>query len=408
MSRRHPSLIRDYRPRSFRERGFAAPFTTPMLSGARLRVTPEATACASERTLLRRGGVNCDATGQFLPLTLEVVVPNPSGARGVYILPWCDVAALCRPTMHDVILVQTLMVQLDLSDAQMSPATMREAARTTATRGLAGRLASNTAGKQARSYAERLESTRLVLLMALTTQIEARTAPGDKLQEQPRQEIERRGKVALTLLALELGRPPQDLADTLDFLAQPYVEIGIGADVAEAPLPRLLESLGSLQNELRIWSQTEGNLGLLSAQSEIRDANSVTGVADLTGRMARRLVQTSRAQLDDMPLLMRAALANSQEIAQRCERASWLLDGWERICLIWQNATTPLAIRSALLDIARQIPLLPDEAEAWLQLPSGTAAQLSQRPQSTVPGWHDPVSHLDRIARNEQIRAMSA
>jgi len=52
--------------------------------------------------------------------------------------------------------------------------------------------------------------------------------------------------------------------------------------------------------------------------------------------------------------------------------------------------------------------LLPDEAEAWLQLPSGTAAQLSQRPQSTVPGWHDPVSQLDRIARNEQIRAMSA
>jgi len=253
-----------------------------------------------------------------------------------------------------------------------------------------------------------LESTRLVLLMALTTQIEKRAAPGDRLQEQPRQEIERRGKVALTQLAQEFGQPPQHLADVLDDLAQSYVEIGIGADVGEAPLSRLLASLGSLQNDLRIWAQTECNLGVDSAQSETRDANSVTGVAELTGRMARMLVQTSRAQIDDMPLLMRAAIANGPEIAQRCERANWLLDGWERICLIWQHATTPPARQSALLDIARQIPLLPDEAETWLQLPSGTAAQLSQRPQSTVPRWHDPVSQLDRIARNEQIRAMSA
>ena len=408
MSGSHPSLIQGYRPRSFRERGLAAPFTTPMLSGARLRATPGTTACASERTLLRRGGVNRDATEQFRLLALEVVVPNPSGARGVYILPWSDVGALCRPTMHDVILVQNLMTLLDVSNAQMSPATLREAARTTAARGLAGRPASNTAGKQARSYVERLESTRLVLLMAVTTQIEARSIPGDKLQEQPRQEIERRGKAALTLLARELGQPPQDLADVLDILAQSYVEIGIGADMGEAPLSRLLASLAALQNDLRIWAQTECNLGLDSAQSETRDANSVTGVAELTGRMARMLVQTSRAQLDDMPLLMRAATANAQEIAQRCERASWLLDGWERICLIWQHATTPPARQSALQDIARQIPLLPDEAEIWLQLPSGTAAQLSQRPQAPVPGWHDPASQLDRIARNEQIRAMSA
>ena len=378
-----------------------------MLSGARLRATPGTTACASERTLLRRG-VNRDAVAQFRLLTLEVVVPNPSGARGVYILPWSDVGALCRPTMHDVILVQTLMTLLDLSNTPMSPATLREAARTTAARGLAGRPASNSAGKQTRSHAERLESTRLVLLMAVTTQIEARTAPGEKLHAQPRQEIERRGEVALTQLSQEFGQPAQNLADVLDVLAQSYVEIGVGAYVAEAPLSRLLASLGSLQNDLRIWAQTQDNLSLDSAQSETRDATSVTGVAELTGHMARMLVQTSRARLDDMPLLMRAALANSQEIMQRCERASWLLDGWERICLIWQHATTPPARQSALQDIARQIPLLPDEAETWLQLPGGTAAQLSQRPQTIMPGWNDPVSQLDRIARNEQIRAMSA
>jgi hypothetical protein len=62
-------------PTTFLERGVAVPFTTPILIGARAR------------------------PGERKPL--ELIVPNPSGARGVYILPWDGISGLCKPTVHD-------------------------------------------------------------------------------------------------------------------------------------------------------------------------------------------------------------------------------------------------------------------------------------------------------------------
>ena len=85
-------LIQRYRPRSFRERGVVAPFTSPLLSGGRLRWVP------------RMGVAGHD---------LELVVPNPSGGKGFYILPWGDIGSIWRPTMHDVELGRILIGMLD-------------------------------------------------------------------------------------------------------------------------------------------------------------------------------------------------------------------------------------------------------------------------------------------------------
>src|ERR1700712_948232 len=68
-------LIRPYHPVTFLERGVAVPFTTPMLAGTRARPAD-------------KGG-------------LELVIPNPSGGRGVYIMAWTSISALCTPTLHD-------------------------------------------------------------------------------------------------------------------------------------------------------------------------------------------------------------------------------------------------------------------------------------------------------------------
>jgi hypothetical protein len=53
-----------------------------MLAGARLR--------------------NSERTG------IELVLQNPSGGRGVYILRWPGVQALCSPTLHDTVLFRRL------------------------------------------------------------------------------------------------------------------------------------------------------------------------------------------------------------------------------------------------------------------------------------------------------------
>lgn len=62
------------------------PFTTPFLLGARIRLTDT-------------------------PSELEVVIGNPSGGRGFYIVRWGALPEACAPTLHDRRLWQRLCDQ---------------------------------------------------------------------------------------------------------------------------------------------------------------------------------------------------------------------------------------------------------------------------------------------------------
>lgn len=64
-----------YKPATFAERGVALPFTTPHLLGGRIRPGD------------RRAP--------------ELVLANPAGTEGVYVLPWAVLPEFCPPTIHD-------------------------------------------------------------------------------------------------------------------------------------------------------------------------------------------------------------------------------------------------------------------------------------------------------------------
>src|SRR5215472_10209040 len=98
---------RDYVPATFRERGVAVPFTTPLLTGARVRRAEQ-------------GGT-------------ELLMLNPAGAPGVYILPSTGLGTLCRPSVHDTRLNQRISTL-----PTITPASVRDAAREVAASGLAG------------------------------------------------------------------------------------------------------------------------------------------------------------------------------------------------------------------------------------------------------------------------------
>ena len=70
-------------PTTFLERGVAVPFTTPQLNGARAR------------------------PGERNPL--ELVVQNPSGGRGVYILSWDHISSLYTLTLNDRRLIEAVV-----------------------------------------------------------------------------------------------------------------------------------------------------------------------------------------------------------------------------------------------------------------------------------------------------------
>ena len=127
--------MQSFRPLTFQERGVAAPFISPLLAGTRMRPT-------------ERGGV-------------EVVVPNPSGRRGVYIAQWDDIQDLCRPTVHDTVLFRRLG-QLPL----LTPASIRVTAWSVAAEGLAGEAAQAAALSVAES--DRAEQLLAVFLLMLT------------------------------------------------------------------------------------------------------------------------------------------------------------------------------------------------------------------------------------------------
>jgi hypothetical protein len=376
--------IQSYRPRSFRERGLAAPFTTPMLIGARLRQAGPA---------------------------LEAIVPNPSGGRGVYILPWGNIAALGRPTMHDVVLGRVLSGLLaGEGEGVLSPRLLAKAVEQTALQGLAGRPAAAAAAEAARAAQAGLAATRLALLTRVTTQIEGPNPVGCALSDETPEGFEQRGLAALATLAAELGRPTPALVTAIDQLAAQFAGIGVDTARAEAALPRLVLALGALQHDLTTWAQAESGQSGECPQAETRDALALAGAAELTARMAGKLLEQARAPLADPREALKNFLAAPSHIPPPilagCDRPVWLLDGWDMICRIWHAAPELLACHHAIRDMARSLPILPDEVESWLGLPPGSAEPLG-RISASASSWRDPAPHQDRVARLERLRAVA-
>ena len=134
--------VRDYRPATFRERGVAVPFTTPLLAGARVREADQ-------------GGT-------------ELVMLNPSGAPGVYILASNALGALCRPSVHDTRLNQKISTL-----PHITPASVRNAAREVAASGLAGRAAMAAALALGEADERDRQQIETAMLAALARQIGA-------------------------------------------------------------------------------------------------------------------------------------------------------------------------------------------------------------------------------------------
>src|SRR5580692_647584 len=133
---------RPYHPTTFQERGVALPFTTPLLGGARARLS------------YNRG--------------IEIIVRNPAGGRGVYVMPLNAVTALCRPTLYDKV-VSNRIAFLET----VTPATVRAIGRTAAAEGLAGEAAMQAARAAAKTDADDHRAVVHHLLASLIRQVNA-------------------------------------------------------------------------------------------------------------------------------------------------------------------------------------------------------------------------------------------
>ncbi|HVC63505.1 MAG TPA: hypothetical protein VND19_24465 [Acetobacteraceae bacterium] len=334
-------MAESYQPASFAERGVDAPFTAPLLAGARIRP-------------MNGPGI-------------ELVVPNPSGGRGVYILPWATARTLCRPTVHDLRLFEELRRL-----PALTPTSVRLAARVVATQGLAGRQAQEAAvAAVASDAAARLRAVSLLWL-------------------------------ALRSAALP-GLTPERVARDLDALGVLFGPVGLPPEADAARLPKLLAALVDVRAETDLWAR-------MNAGEEVAAlAAMVSAAAESVIAASGMMVRDARALATDVPALLRQWARVPAEVAGRISRAEWLLDGWDRIILLWRDARWPATQRAALLEMAQLVPDLPLEAAGWIGQPPETLLPSQDcRVISLSEGWRVGSASFSLVARNERLRARSA
>lgn len=322
---------------TFEERGVSVPFTTPALAGARVRRDE------------RHG--------------LVLIVPNPAGGRGVYVLPWSGVHDMCQPTLHDTMLHGNISGR---GGKPISPGTVRAAARQVAIDGAAGRPAYSAAVKAIRADLESCQATSRFLLGALAAQT---TVQAD---------------------ATEIAA----LAGMAD-------EIGVGPNAGRASVALRLAQLKTLHAELTALSQT--------GSDETGYVSMTCGLAAIAIRCTDKVLATARARVADIGSLLAGFRLRAADIASVVGRPAWVLDGWELPGLLWGAASGVAAQRAALVEIGQALAMLPKEAEQWLDAPIELeVSQGVRRTVSTNQDWRTGFSTLDVVARNEQFRAMSA
>ena len=362
-----PPPVNDFLPSTFLERGIAVPFTTPILAGTRAR------------------------PGDRVPL--ELIVPSPSGGRGVYILPWQDISALCRPTLHDARLTATIATVHGVT-----PSTIRKAARETASLGFAGRAAA--AAARAAEAAERTASltANFELLLALVRRVEPPgECPTPPEQERPI-ELERRARRAIARIAPEFGRTPESIVATLEQLAALYSCIGLGRTAHACRIPQLLARLVRLRADLDAY--LAHNVG-----ETAQDADLVAGALDLTITCARVIVADAAQLSADVNLLIRKWILEPDALAQSLARADWLLDGWDRIAALWDSAHTPGSQEVTLSEMCNLVPSVPREIGSWVshQLNIETDLQRHRRKVLLMEDWRTGRNVIDLIGRNESL-----
>ncbi len=349
------------------------PFTSPALVGTRIRA-----------------GRGRD---------LELVVPNPSGGVGFYIMNWSNVRSVARPTVHDMRLYAAVA-----SLPALSPAAVRKAARSVAIEGLAGRAAA--AAARATEAAERTEIrlTATYMLVRLVEQTEPpNTMP--RLADDTQAGFTRRAEAAIQAAAAKLRKPPQTLRYALERIGEMFNPIwGTNTPAtprAAPPGSQVMQLVGSLEDICR----TIGNWTPLTNEIGSQIARELTSAAQ-TAALCGRIIATDVARQVDNPLDLLTRLFTAPEpLTQFAARPEWALNGWDQVALRWQLDHEEGRRMQVLKEVAPLIPPLPKQAAEWSRLRIDIDVITPSGDEPVAPQRNDPPSRLlEATARLEQLQ----
>lgn len=360
-----------YQPATFLERGVTVPFTTPFLLGARIRPTDTRAA-------------------------LEVVIANPSGGRGFYIVPWAALPEVCSPTLHDRRLWQRLS-----EETGITPPLVREVARAVAAEGLAGREAAAAVTRARTEEGAARMRANFLLLLDLIRRTETREEAAIPPQSDTPARIEQRARRAMARFAPRLGVSAEIIAAWLESLAGAFGGVGVPGDTAVSRTRAQLRGLEALIAEIEHWVAQSPDPG------EQHAAHLVADAARLTLACAAAAFRDLDGLLGDTPGLLRSWREDSTALARRATRPDWLLDGWQVICELWRDADSTMRA-GAVWEMALLAPVMPREVEEWVGIAEDWERPARLRRLVRANEEWRSGRMLDIVARNERLRARAA
>lgn len=355
-----------YEPATFAERGLHVPFTTPVLLGARARPRQE-----------REG--------------LEILIPNPSGGEGVYIVPWTAIPEICAPTLYDRRLWYLLR-----DETVLTPSIMREAAETVASEGHAGRAAIIAVHEARQGREDRTKRINFGLLLSLIKQMEGAAAGGPAPELDDPRQLALRGQRAVMVTAQRLRMTTEAVAAALEELARAFNGFGMPQDNSLAPSRQLILELQSLASSIETWRSD------LAAHEAFGSAGLVEQSLRLTLECAVKAAEQFDGLMGDTYRAIHAWRQDRQAILHELTQLDWLLDGWETILGIW-NAAALSDKGAAMVEMAVLAPILPKEVIGWLGFAPDMAQERRKvRIVSQFEDWRSGRA-IHMIARNEDL-----
>jgi hypothetical protein len=359
------------RPATFAEAGVAAPFTTPAIAQARLRL---------------------DQRGR-----IEVVARNPTGSDGMYVVPLAALGEFFRLSIHDRAMVE----KIEATQA-MSPITIRRVALQLAMEGLAGPDAKAAAVAALRQEEEHALLTLLLLLEQLLAeaglpQIDWKQIDtGDKASRE-------RLKPYFKSLEPALGMSATALIAAVDALSALVAPIGVARAPFQSIAAATLGDVQAMRQSIEDWAKTERDDQEAIARLVVECAALTIACAEKSMAKATALVQSVRAMVE-------AHASAPDGVADVLTRPIWLLDGWRHLTALWAAvAEQPReAQRDAMIELGELVPLVPMSADEWLGGNGNKGrSQFEIRRQVRLnEDWRSGLM-IDRQALIEQLQAAS-
>lgn len=362
-------------PETFQARGVAVHFTTPELSGARVRSGPRA--------------------------TIELAINSLAGGRGIYVLPWESAFAFSTPTIHDRVLVAAIK-----GLAGLTPAAVRSCALAVAVDGFAGPAAAVAAvhARDADRVARTLTNYHLLLAALRRHEPHATDLPepGEVCSAAVMSALRPRFRSAAAAIAGPLRLPTEVVVNALEEIAGEFASIGVQDFCRQARVPGAVAAIRALRRDLARC--IDG-----SAADGVRQIAFIAAAAGRTVAAADAALSVSTGLSTAAPKMIQQWLHDRQRISAVVARSGWLIDGWERICLLWQLIGNDTGRLAALNEMAALVPVLPVEAVGWPGVTPETVPEPGLR--HNIAGQvelHSAACGQDAIARNEHIRALAA